>query len=253
MGNNSPKRRWFCPTPGWLIIILLIFDVMLFLVERNYWLPKGWPVLIAIAAIAVAMLLLLMWLVVALVFRRRFQFSIRSMLALVVVVAIPFSWLSVEMKWANRQPQMIAEIEQLGGTVENDLLYFSAMTSQHRAPPEPLWIRRLLGDGFFREVMVLGINIDEEKFVKISEIAGIERIQQLFLGATKITDAGSVGLRRWAGLRELSLPNATISDTGLENLKNLSELRSLYLKDTNVTDDGVKKLQKALPKCEIRR
>ena len=229
MTDNLRKRRWFCPAPSWLVVVLLVAEGLLLLVERYYWLPKGWPVLIAIAAVAVVMLLMLLWFVIALVFRWRFQFSIRSLLALVIVVAIPFSWLAVEMKQANSQPRMVTEIERMGGMVENDLLYFSAMTSQHREPPEPRWIRRLLGDDFFREVIVLG-KMDDEKFLKVSEVSGIESIQRLWLGVSKITDAGSVGFRRWTGLRELNLPDTGITDAGLENLRGLRELRFLYLR-----------------------
>ncbi len=117
MDDNLPKRRWFCPTPGWLVVVLLGVEALLFLVERYYWLPKGWPVLIAIAAVALIMLLVLLWFVIALILRWRFQFSIRSLLALVFVVAVPFSWLAVEMKQANSQPRMVMEIERLGGNL----------------------------------------------------------------------------------------------------------------------------------------
>ena len=41
---------------------------------------------------------MLLWFLAALIFHRRFQFSILSLLVLVVVVAIPFSWLAVKME-----------------------------------------------------------------------------------------------------------------------------------------------------------
>ena len=59
---------------------------------------KGWTVLIAMAAVGLTMLLMLLWLLAALLFRWRFQYSLRSLLLLVVAVAIPCSWLAVEMK-----------------------------------------------------------------------------------------------------------------------------------------------------------
>ena len=49
---------------------------------------KGYAVLTGVAVVGVAMLLMGVWFAVALVFRRRFQFSIRSLLVLVVIVAI---------------------------------------------------------------------------------------------------------------------------------------------------------------------
>ena len=48
--------------------------------------------LVALASVAATLLLMLLWFVVSLVFRRRFQFGIRSLLLLTVVIAIPCSW-----------------------------------------------------------------------------------------------------------------------------------------------------------------
>ena len=41
---------------------------------------------------------MLAWFSAGLVFRRRFQFSVRSLLVLVVVVAVPCSWMAVEIR-----------------------------------------------------------------------------------------------------------------------------------------------------------
>ena len=41
---------------------------------------------------------------VSLLFGWRLQFSIRSLLALVVAVAIPCSWLTVERRWTTSNP-----------------------------------------------------------------------------------------------------------------------------------------------------
>ncbi len=94
MTDPTPKPRWFHPTPAWLIAALLAVEGLLFLSERYRWPTwhKGYAVLIAVAAVGVVFVVMLLWLIVALVFRRRFQFSIRSLLILVVVVALPFSW-----------------------------------------------------------------------------------------------------------------------------------------------------------------
>jgi hypothetical protein len=88
----KPKLRWFYPTPGRLLVVLLAVEGILLLSER--WFPKGCAVLIAIAAIGVFLVLMLLWFVVSLIFYWRFQFSIRSLLLLTVAVAIPCSWLA---------------------------------------------------------------------------------------------------------------------------------------------------------------
>ena len=66
------------------------------------------------------MLLMFFWFLLSLIFGWRFQFSIRSLLLLAVVVAIPCSWLAVEMKRARKQREAVEEIEKAGGTVSYD-------------------------------------------------------------------------------------------------------------------------------------
>ena len=89
MDAPEPKRRWFYPTPSWLVICLLAAECLLWLSERYQWFSfnshKGWTVLIAVAAVGVGTMLLFIWLLFALLFRLRFQFSIRSLLVMVVI------------------------------------------------------------------------------------------------------------------------------------------------------------------------
>jgi internalin A len=54
-------------------------------------------------------------------------------------------------------------------------------------------------------------------------------------------------------LRDLYLGNTRITNAGLKHLKGLSHLRALCLNGTQVTDEGIKDLQQALPDCKIKR
>ena len=82
----EPRVRWYCPTPDRLIVGLLILEGLLLLSQRVRWFPfnqhKGWTVLIAIAVVGLTMLLMFLWFLGALLFRWRFQYSIRSRLVL---------------------------------------------------------------------------------------------------------------------------------------------------------------------------
>ena len=73
--------------------------------------------LIAIASVGAALLLMFFWFLAALIFRRRFQFSILSLLLLAVVVAVPCSWLATEMKAAREQREAVEEIAKLAWSV----------------------------------------------------------------------------------------------------------------------------------------
>ena len=133
MASLSSKLRCLRPTPGRLVGVLLIVEGLLWLSERFQWWPKGYAVLIAIAAIGLAILAMLLWFVVALVFRWRFQFSIRSLLVVTVAVALPFSWLAVEMKKAREQEHLVDEIQKVRGSVIHDWELGKPPTAQ---PPD---------------------------------------------------------------------------------------------------------------------
>ena len=98
MSDRTPTRRWFCPTPSWLIVALLAVEGLLFLSGRFHWptCHKGYAVLIAVASVGVVFASAALWLVVAC--SSDGDFSSASVVAhLTVAVAIPFSWLAVEM------------------------------------------------------------------------------------------------------------------------------------------------------------
>ena len=87
--EESP--RWYRLTPDRVVVAMLLAEGLLWLSERFRWFPfnqhKGWTVLIAVASVAAALLAMALWFLAAFVFRRRFQFSIRALLLLMVVVA----------------------------------------------------------------------------------------------------------------------------------------------------------------------
>jgi hypothetical protein len=75
---------------------------------------KGWPALACTAIVVVAMLLIALGFVAARILRWRFQFSLRSLLILVLVVAVACGWLASEMARARRQANLVAEASKLG-------------------------------------------------------------------------------------------------------------------------------------------
>ena len=94
MTDPTPKTRWFRLTPDRCVVALLALEGFLLLSAWFRWFSfnqhKGWTVLIAVGTVGVFFVLMFGWFVLALVFRLRFQFSILSLLVLVVAVALPF-------------------------------------------------------------------------------------------------------------------------------------------------------------------
>ena len=112
MVASPPECRLFRATGDHVVVALVAVEFLLLLSERFQWLAlnqhKGCAVLIASALAVVVVLLGLNWLIASMILHWRFQFSIRTLLLLMLAVAIPFAWLSAEMKRANEQ-RLIAE------------------------------------------------------------------------------------------------------------------------------------------------
>ena len=66
-----------------------------------------------------------------------------------------------------------------------------------------------------------------------------------------MTHAGLVHSKRLTKLQQLYLGRTKVTHAGLEHVKGLRELRNLDLSQTEVTHEGVQNLQQALPKCTI--
>ena len=84
----KPDIRWFHITPGHCLAALLLVEGSLLLAEWFRWIPKGWAVLIAAAVAVVVTVLTLLWFTLALIFRWRFQFSIRTLLVATTLIAV---------------------------------------------------------------------------------------------------------------------------------------------------------------------
>ncbi len=253
MLDAKPQRRWFRLTPDRCLVASLALVGFLFLSERFRWFAfnekKGWTVLIAVASVGVALLLVALWFAASLVFRWRFQFSIRSLLVLVVVVSIPCSWLAVEMREAEMQRRAVEELQNVGGTVGYSDNSNPSMIWFNGPPPGPGWLRNLLGDDFFANVTDVSFVFGDTTDAVLANCKDLNQLQTLWLGAS-----AHVGPRSNEELnrpRKHFLLNAQLTDAGLTNLAGLTQLQSLDLSESNVTDEGVAKLQKALPNCRI--
>lgn len=98
----------------------------------------------------------------------------------------------------------------------------------------------------------LDLSLGPAPEVVLKPLAG-KPLRRLDLIRSTVTDLGLVHVANLSELRMLQLQGTKITDAGLWHLTRLENLRTLDLTNTKVTDAGVKELQKALPKCEVRR
>jgi len=204
--------------------------------------------------------------------RRWLQFSLRTLLLVVLVASLGLSWLAVSMQRAKRQADALAAVRQTGAAIWfAHELKPSGGIAPGAEPPGPRWLRRLLGDDLFIRVHSIDfkdVSVDDAGLEPLGRIFSLER---LFLRDAHVTDAGLVHLAPLTGLKglELNSPFAIliddrkprvivevrkpkdrgppITDAGLELLRNMKRLEVLRLRGTNVTDSVLKHL-KGMPK-----
>ncbi len=146
----------------------------------------------------------------------RFRLSLRAMMALVLVIALPLGW---KVRRAATQRRAVAAVVALGGqiTYEDQIDPLGRPRLPHR-PWGPAWLRSFLGDEFFREVAWVhfvsrqqGRMVDDETIVVLNDF---DHLQGLALqGQTKPT-------------REAP-PDRFITAKGLARLGSLPRLRAL--------------------------
>jgi len=271
MTTAKPTPRWYHLTPDRFVIGLLVVQVFLLLSQRFHWFAfndrKGWTVLIALGIVGSAVLVMLIWGFVCVLLRRRFQFGVRSLLVLVVVVSIPLGWFAWEMQEARRQREAVGGILAAGGFFARDYQLDEYGQFIEVQPSAPTWLRTVLGEDFFCEVWMGGcqkpeFGDDNVKHVRelthlrllyldltqitdssLEHVKEMSELDTLGLGHTQITDRGVGHLKQMKTVERLFLNNTQITDRGLEHVKELTKLEELSLDGTQITDDGLKHLK----------
>ncbi len=239
------QPRWFRLTPGRFVIGLLAVEGLLWLSNWLGWPAwhKGYAVLTAVATVGVAMLMMLVWFLAALFFRLRFQFSTRSLMLMVVVVALPCSWMAVEMRKAREQEQARKHVFGDGGIV-----WYDWDTTEVQEDCGPTWLRTLLGRDFFD--IPVGASVKSNNAMQ--HLCQLAQLQELDLDGAQVTDQGMECARPLTQLKKLHASDVVLTSTGLEYLDGLASLRSIVLEGRNVTDAGLQGLKALTQVRELR-
>ena len=264
---DAPERlRWYRLTPERFVVALLPLEGLLLLSEHFRWFAfnehKGRTVLICLATVAAAFVLMFLWFLAALMFRLRFQFSIRSLFVLTVVVAAACSWLATEMKQAREQAETVEWIKKTGGGI---IRGYEFEPSPIPMPSGEAWLHKLLGDDLFLDVTAVAFSegvdarmdyLKESPHLQmlfpghanvgdagLEHLQGLTRLEWLHLGGTAIRGPGLEYIAGLTRLRQISLDHTKVSDAGLEFLEGLTGLQSLNLSYTQVSDAGLKHLK----------
>jgi hypothetical protein len=183
---------------------LLAFEVFLLVAECCHWfglvdlevltLYTGW------VAVVVAYLGVLLWIIVRFGFQRRFQYRLRSLLLLTLLVSIGMSWIATAMQRTKRQREVARTIEKMGGRVWWNL------ASRHET-------------GFLSDVIYAdfaGEHITDESLQNLKELPHLARLN---FNNSDITDSQLQYLRGLRQLRWLELLAPRVTDDAVKELQ----------------------------------
>jgi hypothetical protein len=209
MTAPTSKIPWSRPTLRRGLFALLAFESLLLLAEKCRWLGlvkdsagkelevltlfAGWAAVLAVCLAA------FLW-IVRFGFRRRFQYSLRSLLLLTLLLSIGMSWIATAMQRAKRQREVARAIEKLGGRVWWDFAF------RHET-------------GFLSEVTYVdfvGEHVTDEALQSLNELPHLARLN---LNNSDITDTQLRYVKGLTRLRWLELLAPRVTDEAAKDVQ----------------------------------
>ncbi len=176
-----------------------------------------------------------------------FQFTVRSLLLLMFLLAVAGSYMAWKRNIFERQASAAKRIEQMGGRVQFEPRAPEAFSgligtevycnvadvdiSNRPLPAEAV-------DCLARLVTARGISLDGTvvRDADLQQIGGLRGLVYVDLSNTRISDEGLKGLARLVNLETLNLNNTNITDEGIQHLRGMRRLTTLSLRNTRITD-----------------
>jgi hypothetical protein len=180
--------------------------------------------------------------------RRCFRVSLRTLFVLLTICAV---WLGILSKNARDQKAAVRRILELGGAVTYDFQQVGLSNGVRTVePPGWRWLRRLIGDEYFQEVVAVNLSGKKLSDDNLIAIRGLTKLVELGLANTPISDVGTRHLNRLGRLRYVDLSETRITSEGLRFLSGCHDLATLRLVNARgVDDDGLQHLR-GLPRLQ---
>jgi hypothetical protein len=269
----KPSPRWFQLTADRLVLGLLAVEGLLWLSEQFGWTGwrNGYAVLWSAVIVGTGLFLMLLWFVASLFLRRWFQFGIRSLVALVAVIAIHCGWLATRNRYEIHQHHPVVEaIVKDDAAVGYDFrLDASGNLQWQEGPPVGDELDRLfhVSVKFDRTLpwveqlpnlqsLSLGTYVGTGAPPSLTDaglahVRGIKKLRRLQIGWTSITEAGLVHLSCLNGLEVLDMTGLRTTDACLKHLQSLTQVQVLYLGEGGENTDAGLAYLKGLTRLRI--
>jgi internalin A len=178
--------------------------------------------------------------------RRWLQFSLRSLFVVTTLLAV---WIGYHVNRARNQQKAVETVLRLGGTIKYDYQFEEdgsipqGGTRADASRPGPKWLRGILGDEFFCDVVHIYLAESAVTDEDLERLRYFPKLRWLSLDKTQIDGSGLTHIERMRSLKSLSVQQTNVDDEFLTYLRHLTELRHLGLARTRVTGRGLENLK----------
>ncbi len=207
--------------------------------------------------------------------RRWLRYSLSTLLLMMTACAMIFGlWFRTLERQARRQASAAKAIEELDGLLFFDYQLSSGTLDRTTTPTGPAWLRRMIGEDYFRRAEIIDLafksgfpiwpsKITDQDLIHLeslphlhtveigrnpltdkglAHLQGLSKLKTLYLNSTLITGTGCQHLRQLPRFEWLVLSNSPVTDQGLRQVGKLSGLKHLSLERAQITDEGLKAL-----------
>lgn len=169
---------------------------------------------------------------------RRFQFSLRALLAVMAGVGLVLTWILLPIFQLRRQRQIADAFSRRGMEIDYD----PRLSEGH--PPGPAWARLLYGDNLYVNPIAVTWHGEPPSDDDLRLLSQLKHLRRLSLAGIAVNDRYLKKLGQLKNLEELDLHATAITDGGLEQLPIFPNLKRIYLAKTATTHGGIRKLRR---------
>lgn len=203
----------------------------------------------------------------------RFQFTLRQMFVLMVLVALALIWPAVlakrahqraafadkfapctaAIKWDGQKPievylwdEIALSEQQLKVVSGVDSIEGLSLVNCNRIKPDAF--RHIGTMTSLKALQLGGANIDDDV---LRHLGGLHNLYSLVLNGTNISDRGLTYIRDLPRVAKLFLCDTNVSDCCIDDLGQMDSLKEVSLDRTFVTPKGAERIRKALPDVDV--
>jgi hypothetical protein len=162
-------------------------------------------------------------------------------LVCVALISVACAWFHSSWERARRQRAAVEALASSGMTRYDYEMDSSEQENSGGRVSAPMWLRRLLGDDFFCDVVMVCTGEGDAQLHHLTAFAHLRKL--MLAGGGKVTDAGLENVKDLSRLKELKIGGTNITDAGLKYIAALTDLEVLGLTATEITDAGLDSLQ----------